>query len=165
MRRRAERRHYQRYDTDMRIFYRVSYDIETKVKFSLMPAARAISVSHKYSGRTRNISIEGLCFASRKKLNKGDSILLEVYAPGVSEPVKMSGSVQWSKGVEGRKAVFHAGVKLESVNGKAVGVHFDETYKVFWSDVLESVFGSFKKMARNLRKRKTTRRPVSRPRR
>lgn len=154
-----ERRKFLRYDTAMKIYYRVNYDIKTKVKFQLLDIEKQKRASRRYSGLTKNISIEGLGFISKKKLAKGDVVFLEVFVPNVKVHVRMTGEIRWSRKIKENargKNLYRSGVKLLSANGKAVNksIHFDKKYKVAWSVVLEEVFGNFKKMARKLRKKK-----------
>jgi len=154
-----ERREYSRYDTEMKIHYQVTYDIRTRVKFQVMDSGNQKISLRKYSGLSKNISVEGLCFITKKKLHKGDAILLEVYVPNIRKPVRMEGQVQWTKKIlapSKQKDMYHTGVKLMSVNGKPVSpsIHFDEKYNIFWDSVLDAVFGSFRKMVRKLKKKK-----------
>ena len=84
-----ERRRYQRYDTQMRVFFRVQYDIHTKIKFQIIDATRNKKSLRKYNGISKNISVEGLCFTSRKQLTPHDILLLELYVPHAKRPVRM----------------------------------------------------------------------------
>ncbi|MEI8348669.1 MAG: PilZ domain-containing protein [Candidatus Omnitrophota bacterium] len=154
-----ERRKYSRYDTEMKIYYQVTYDIRTKVKFQVLDSENHKISLRKYSGLSKNISAEGLCFVTKKKLNKGDMVLLEVYVPNVRKPVQMEGRVQWTKKIprEPRhKGMYHTGVKLVLIDGKPVNqsIHFDKKYNIFWDTVLDAVFGSFRKMVRKIKKNK-----------
>ena len=72
--------------------------------------------------------------------------------PGAKEPVAMEGGVVWSRATSFEpqdENKFDTGVKLFSVQGKGVegSVFFDGANKVYWSLVLESIFGSFKELA------------------
>ena len=150
-----ERRKYLRYGTEMKVYFRVKYDIETRVKFKVLQGES----THKYSGLCKNVSVEGLCFVSKKKLNVGDLLLLEVYEPIIKGPIVMEGQVRWSRrlpGEDGAEDVYHTGVKLALVNGKSVpdSIRLDSKYKVAWSIVLDSLFGNFAAMVRKLKKRK-----------
>jgi hypothetical protein len=150
-----ERRRHTRYDTEMKVYFHVKYDIKTRVKFAIINGG----VAHKYSGLCKNVSVEGLCFVSHKKLNKGDNLLLEVYEPIVKGPVIMDAQVRWCRQLpddKKKKHMFHAGVRIVSVNGKRVRgtIHKDKEYKVAWSIVLDSLFGSFSAMLRKLKARK-----------
>lgn len=151
-----ERRRYSRYDTEMKIYYQVAYDIKTKIKFKVVNSEKNKISLRKYSGLSKNISVEGLCFVTKKKLNKGDMILLEVYVPNVLTPVRMEGQVQWTKKQPESKGIYDTGVKLISVDGKLISqsIHFDKKYNIFWDAVLDAVFGSFRKMVRKIKKNK-----------
>lgn len=156
MMKQRERRRHTRYDTDMKLYFRVKYDIKTRVRFAVIDGG----VVHKYRGLCKNVSAEGLCFVSKKRLDKGDLLLIEVYEPIVKGPVIMEGKVRWCRQFpddDRKKNMFHAGVLIISVNGTLVRdtIHIDREYKVAWSVVLESLFGNFSAMLRKL-KTKTT---------
>jgi hypothetical protein len=151
--RRKERRRYERYDTQARIYFRLHYDLKTKVEFQLINKKSERFLSKRYPGISRNVSVEGLRFASHKKLRKGNDIYLEVYLPKRKEPVCMLGEVRWSSKLSPRPKdayEFDTGVKLINVMGQPVSksVHFDKEYRLFWSIVLDYIFGSFQKWAR-----------------
>jgi hypothetical protein len=157
-----ERRKYLRYDTEMKVYFHVKYDIKTRVKFKVLKGAP----THKYSGLCKNVSVEGLCFISKKKLNIGDMLLLEVYEPIVKGPVMMEGQVRWCKKLPvgaGKEKAYHTGVKLVLVNGRSVpdSIYLDKKYKVAWSAVLDSLFGNFAAMVRKLKRRNKARRICS----
>lgn len=147
----SDRRNYPRYDTEMGVYFKVKYDIKTRVKFQVVASHHEGNIVHKYLGLCRNVSVEGLCFDSKKKLEKGDILLLEVFEPIIKKAIKMEGQVRWSKKCFGKgkeEKMFRAGVQLTSVNGKSItdSIHFDKKYKVVWSVVLESLFGTFAAM-------------------
>ena len=153
----VERRKYTRYDTEMKLYFRVKYDIETKVKFRVLRSGSGKISFHRYSGLCRNVSAEGICFSSRKRLQKGERLLIEVFEPIVKSPVIMEGEVRWSRRDSeggGRYGPFRTGVCLISVNGLPVAdsVHLDKKYRVAWSVVLDSLFGNFAAMVRRLKK-------------
>ena len=154
-----ERRKYQRYDTEIKVYFRVIYDIKTKVRFQIIDDLKQKHAPRKYSGISKNVSVEGLRFVSRKALRRGDILLLKVYTPNVKVPIQMQGEVRWSRklpqGLE-KKNVFNTAVRLTLVNGKSVAdsIHFDAGYKVAWSAVLEAVFGGYKAMLRKLKRSK-----------
>lgn len=143
-----ERRMYPRYDTDVEIYFRLKYRIKTKVKFKILSSGNKAALERKYSGVSRNVSVEGLCFESRKKLEKGDLLFIEIFEPRVKKPVKLEGEVRWCRKVSiprNRPAIFDTGVKLFLVNEKSVAdsIYFDKKYRIIWSAVLDAVFGSF----------------------
>jgi len=157
--RRKERRKYVRYDTEAKIYFCVHYDLKTKVEFQLINKGNERFLSKKYLGLSRNVSAEGLRFSSNKKLRKGDHLYLEIYLPKRKEPVYMMGEARWSKKLLTHpkyRYKFDTGVKLVSVMGEPVSktVYFDKEYRVFWSIVLDYVFGSFRKYIQRKRKRK-----------
>lgn len=147
MEKRNERREFSRYDTEAKIYFHVSYGLKTKVDFQLINKEE--SRAKKYHGLTRNISVEGLRFSSSKELKAGDKLYLEVYIPERKTPIYMTGEVRWSKEFrdDSEKYKYDTGVKLISVMGELVhkSVYFDKEYQVFWSTVLNYIFGSFKK--------------------
>ncbi|MBN2452801.1 MAG: PilZ domain-containing protein [Candidatus Omnitrophica bacterium] len=146
-----ERRKFSRFDTELKVYFKVKYDINTRVEFRVVETAPDGDNNNKYLGVCRNVSVEGLCFDSVRKLNKGDILLLEVYEPIVRSSIEMEGQVRWSKMISGGdddKKIFRTGVLLMTVQGKPVAdsIYFDKQYKVMWSAVLESLFGSFAAM-------------------
>jgi len=160
------KRKYKRYNTEARIYFEFSYDLETKVEFELIKNGKKERSKRKYLAVSRNISAEGLCFVSHKAVKGGDSLYMEVYLPSVVEPIHMRGEVKWCDAVPGfstyvldnkkNKQMYHIGVILSSVGGDPVNesIHFDKEYGVNWSVVLESVFGSYKMLMGEKYKRK-----------
>ncbi|MFA5362936.1 MAG: PilZ domain-containing protein [Candidatus Omnitrophota bacterium] len=146
-----EKRKSPRYDTALKVYYRLDYDVKTKVRFQLVDAEKHKTSVRKYSGIGKNVSVDGLCFVSKKRLEKGDRILLEVYAPNTKIPVHMQGAVCWAHAVSevsGIRVATRVGAEIVSVEGKPVSrsLHYDKKYKVIWSIVLDSLFGNFKNM-------------------
>ena len=154
-----EKRKYERYDTYAKIYFHVTYDIATKVKFRVIDKVKNKALTKKYEALSKNVSAEGLCFSSAKQLNKGDILYMEVYLPvpedkktplpkKFKKPILMEGEVRWSQASKKQKkeTFYDTGVKLITVNGKAVdeSVFLDAINKVVWSVVLESIFGKFK---------------------
>jgi hypothetical protein len=148
-----DRRKYERYDTEVKIYFRVNYDIKTKVKFQLLNNLGEKLLSEKYFGISRNVGAEGMRFSSNKKLNRGDVLYIEVYLPRQKQPVCMTGEVRWSKEISPypvKKYKFDTGVKLIDILGKPVAksIYFDKKHSIVWSIVLESIFGNFRKFVR-----------------
>jgi len=111
----------------------------------------------KCHGVCKNISAEGLCFVSEKKLKKGEKLDLEFYIADSDSPIHMQGNVRWSKKAPETQATYSqydTGLKLTTIEGRAVGnsIHFDERYKVYWSDVLELISGEWKQFIEEFRK-------------
>ena len=144
-----DRRRYPRYDTEVKVFFKVSYDVKTVVKFQLFDREKGIKLSKQYEALGKNVSVEGLRFSSEKELAIGESLWLEVYLPNQKEPIVMEGEVRWCKKIvdgASRRTPYDTGVKIISVNGEFVpaSIYRDEEYQVTWSILLESVLGNFR---------------------
>ncbi len=139
-----ERRRYDRYDTEVKIYFQVTYDIETKVKYQIIDKQEGGLSSDKYPALSKNVSPEGLCFVSDKQLKEGTFLHLEVYLPTEEKPIHMEGEARWSR-ESGQPNKFDTGVRPETVNGKPVAesIHIDKENQIAWSVVLDSVFGNF----------------------
>ena len=145
-----EKRRYERFDTDKEVFFTVSYEIKTKINFQIIDQKSDKILPPKYLAVSRNVSAEGICFTSLRKLESGDVLILEVYALESKDPVFMEGTVKWSKSTspaiedEGK---FDTGVQIVTVEGRSLTQTFvqDASHKVVWSAVLESVLGGFEK--------------------
>ena len=150
-----DKRKYERYDTEIQIYFAVTYDIQTKVEFQVLDESK--ESLKKYSAVSKNVSAEGLCFYSEKELKRGDRLYLEVYIPGSKKPIGMEGEVRWSQGMmtAKKKKVFDTGVKLLVVNGESVAksIYRDDKYQVIWSTVLECVLGNFRILQQKKRKK------------
>lgn len=148
-----EKRKYERYDTEVKLYFDIAFDVETKVKYQLLDKDHKKTLSRKYPALSKNVSAEGLSFVAAQPLKKGDYLNLEVYLPKATQPVRMEGEVCWSKSVaQGKQGadVFQTGVLLKKVNGQPVQetIHFDKEYNVNWSIALESILGQFKDIAK-----------------
>jgi len=146
-----ERRKYERYETELEILFHVKYRLQTKVSFRLLKPR--IASEERYEGFTRNISVEGLRFFSSIKLNVGDLLYLELFLPKQKRPICMTGRVCWSRQlfkIISRCPAYDTGVKLTTIGSKKIAptIHFEKKYGVYWSILLESIFGSFKKLVR-----------------
>ena len=145
----AERRKYDRYETEIKIQFYVSFDMETRIDFRVKDKSTENYSRQKYSAISRNISAEGVCFSSEKKLAEGDILALEVYIPAASDPITMGGEVKWSRRsnqkVKGEGELYDTGALLITVNGEPVekSIVVDNIHNVVWSSVLESIFGNF----------------------
>ena len=152
-----EKRRHRRFGTEADIYFQVTYDVNTKVEFQVVGEDEKTK-SEKYPATGKNVSAQGLCFVSEKQLDRGDKLYLEVYLPGIKDPVKMHGEVAWSHPLPSSphdSSTFGTGVKLGDVDGKPVEetIHYDEEYKVTWSSVLESVLGNFRTFMQKTHKR------------
>ena len=152
---REERRH-ERYDTEARVYFRLTYDIKTKVKFQILDReGQDKTLSEKYLAICKNVSAEGLCFTSKRELKRGDFLHLEIYLPARKEPIQMKGEVRWSQQLPSQpkyEQKFNTGVKLITVDGKSVlgSVYHDGVHQIVWSSVMESVFGDCRKLTQRI---------------
>jgi len=151
-----ERRRYPRYDTEVKIYFQVTYDIRTKVKYQIISEDGKVK-AEKHSAISQNVSAEGLCFRSTHQSSIGDTLQIEVYLPKRKEPVFMSGEVRWSRELpecpdDGHN--YDTGVKIFAVGSKPVhdSIYFDEENKVVWSVVLDSILGNFRKIIQSKEK-------------
>ena len=148
-----EKRKYERYDTELKLYFGQSFEVETKIKYQLLDKQNDKPISRKYAALSKNVSAEGLGFLAAQQLTPGDYLTLEVYLPTATQPVRMEGEVRWSNPVAADKdegSMFQTGVLLKKVNGEIVNktIHFDKAYHISWSNVLESILGSFKDLAK-----------------
>ncbi len=154
-----DKRQAERYDMEAKIFFQVTYDIRTKVRFQIIDDYEEKIPFRKYFAFSRNVCAGGICFTSEKKLEKGDHLYLEVYLPQSENPVKMEGEVRWSETTtsdQKKSSQFDSGVKLKAVEGKSViqSIYYDDSNKIIWSAVLESMFGTFRIMKQRRREAK-----------
>lgn len=155
-----ERRKYERYDTELKIYFDFAYELKTKIKYQLVDKNRRKILPKKYLAYSKNVSAEGLSFTSSRALKKGDYLNLEIYLPSAKDPIYMEGEVKWSqkpslKPLRGKdRNVYHTGVRLTTVNGESVteSIYFDKTYQVIWSIVLDSVLENFKALVKKQHK-------------
>lgn len=148
-----ERRRYQRYDMEAKMHFYVDYELQTRIKFQVDGENKDRAHAGGYKGVSRNVSANGLRFSSDKKLKKGDKLHIDLYLPKRQRPILMTGQVRWSEKfycAPSAKYRFDTGVKLLTIKGRSVrqSIYFDREYHVFWSKVLDSVFGGFRKSLR-----------------
>jgi hypothetical protein len=143
------KRKYPRFDTDIKVHFQLPYDFRTEVDFSVDADAKHGALN-RYVGFSKNISVQGLCFESNKRLNPGDALWLELHLPSSNEIIFMQGVARWcqlsSASPETVKS-FVTGVEVHKVDGIDIEqtVYFDEQYGVTWSHLLERVLGNFAK--------------------
>jgi len=145
-------RRYERYSVEAKVYFNVSYQIRAKLKYQLIDKEEhKKTLSDRFYAITKNVSVEGLCFVSNRKFNKGDYLNLEIFTAKEKEPIIMQGEVRWSQEAASLKDTtrFESGVKLSHVNGEAVlsSTYHDGTNQITWSPVLETFFGKFRKVA------------------
>lgn len=144
-----EKRRNARYDLTEKLKADFAYDFRSKLEFQFSKLSDTAASAAKYVARSKNVSLEGLCFYSDQRLKQGDVLNLEFYVPGDTQPIHMEGEVRWSKlaaeAEEGRR-FFDTGVRLAKVEGHKVhdSVYFDKTYDIYWSNVLETILGKFR---------------------
>lgn len=149
-----ERRKYARYDTEAKIYFCVEYDIKTKIKFKILDDEGLLA--RKNAAVSRNVSAEGLSFSANRKLKKGEILYLEVYLPSQKNPITMTGEVRWSHPRSGKlkdSYKFDSGVRLLMVEDKIVSktIYFDKKHSIYWSVILDYIFGSFSRLVKNKR--------------
>ena len=73
--------------------------------------------SSKIAAITRNLSVEGICFESKKKFVHGADIKLEITLPSYKKPLHLEGKVIWSHALrkKSKKNMYDTGVKLFTV--------------------------------------------------
>ena len=101
-----ERRRYVRINVAAKINFRVTKK-ESKER-------TAVSIKST-SAMSKNVSVEGVCFKSKKQLLPGNEIELQISFPSDPEPLLLKGEVRWSCSiqVEGEaETIFETGVKL-----------------------------------------------------
>jgi hypothetical protein len=145
-------RKYPRFDTDIRISFSLPYDFRTKIGFKV-DSDHDATQKNVYSGFSKNISVNGLCFESSKELSPGDKLWIEMHIPNNPEVVYLEGEARWSRlisVVPNAPHVYATGLIVHKVDGAPVDdtVYFDDTYKVMWSQLLERVLGSFARQNR-----------------
>ena len=153
-----EKRRYDRYETDVKIDFYVSFDVQTKIDFRVKDPQKGNLSPRKYSAISNNISAEGLSFSSAKLLKKGDGLVLDVFIPSADLPIVMEGVVRWCRKLSSspeRTQIYESGIKLLNVNGNSVekSIFQDPSTQVTWSVVLDSVFGNFKHLVLKDRKK------------
>jgi hypothetical protein len=144
-----QKRKYPRFETEVKVHFQLPYDFRTEIDFSVDVEAKHGS-PQMYVGFSKNISVQGLCFESNKRLNPGDVLWLELHMPSTNEIIYMQGQVRWcqlsSASPETVKS-FVTGLEVHKVDGVDIEqtVYFDEQYGVTWSHLLERVLGNFAK--------------------
>ena len=148
----SEKRQCERYDKEVKLCYDFPYgfpyDAAAKLKIQVENQSQQ---PKRYAGVSKNVCATGLCLTSHHLLEKGQHLHLEIFLPQGHQPIQMDGEVCWcdrSSLSTAKRELFMAGVKLQSVEGQSVAesVHLDEVHHVIWSNVLEAVFGTFRKL-------------------
>jgi hypothetical protein len=138
----SEQRHAERYDKNLDLSFDFQYRATTELQYEIAENPK------KYHAVSKNICATGLCLTSHQELKKGQHLHLEVYLPKGNQPIHMDGEVCWCSlsSSRGAKNLFDAGIKVEKVEGESVEptVHLDQEHRILWSNVLESIFGTFR---------------------
>ena len=147
----ADKRQAPRYDKNLQVSFNFPYGFPYDATTQLQYEVENDAPQEKHTGVSKNICATGLCLTSDHKLEKGQQVRLEIYLPKGSQPIHMVGEVCWcdrSSVSDVKHSLFDAGIKLNTVEGESVDqtVHLDETNHVLWSNVLEAVFGTFRKL-------------------
>ncbi len=139
-------REHQRYETSIDAFFERIYPVKHKVDYQHVPPPPEKPSETRYPATTSNVSAQGLCLLSERRLQIGDTIALSAVLPKSNENIKMTGQVQWCRMVNphrSQRGDFSTGVKVETIDGKKVldTIVYDPTLKIFWSDILEKLVG------------------------
>ncbi len=88
------------------------FKLEAKLKIQVQKKNNKTPV--EVSGRVRNMSIEGLCFASGKEFKNGEKLHLKIWLPSEPKPLQLQGETKWCIPVkrDNNKKLFETGVKL-----------------------------------------------------
>lgn len=146
-----KKREHKRFEAKDRISLNFEYTIESSLDVSSIPPKKkkGRGAFSKYSAVAKNVSVEGICFRSKKKLDKGKMLDLKLFLSDSDKSVHMQGRVRWSAAASKKKGGrnYDTGVLLTMIEERPVhdSVHFDEGYHLYWSDVLETVMEGFKK--------------------
>ena len=148
----SEKRQATRYDKNLQVSfnfpYGFPYDAKAELEYQVEDKSHHLT---KYMGVSKNVCATGLCLTSDHKLEEGQQVHLDVFLPHSHQPIRMDGEVCWcdrSSLSNPEHPLFDAGIKLRTVEGQPVDetVHLDEAHHVLWSNVLEAVFGTFRKL-------------------
>lgn len=90
------------------------FELKVSAKFKVADKKHASE-----AGYTKNISAEGLCFESGKKLDVGTSVDIEIDIEDNKGPVKVTGVIRWSREVTDPKTKQNKcinGIKLLNIS-------------------------------------------------
>ena len=150
----SDKRQSPRYEKHLQVSfgfpYGFPYDATTKLKYEVEEKAQ----EGKFEGVSKNVCATGLCLTSSRRLEKGQHLHLEVYLPQGQQPIHMDGEVRWcdrSSLSDAVPTLFDAGIQIQTVEGQSVDetVRLDDVHHVLWSNVLEAVFGTFRKLVQD----------------
>lgn len=145
-----DKRLHERHDYREQVYFDFIYDFQAKVDFNSFDEENESGNSEQYSGITHNVSTQGLCFSTDAEVSSHSILDIYVHLMNKDETVKLQGEVRWNKVTSvdqnGNKR-FDVGIHLTQINGRSVQetIHYDENYHIYWSEVLESLLGNFRK--------------------
>jgi c-di-GMP-binding flagellar brake protein YcgR len=105
----------------------VRFNADSKINIAVKKGKEKKPSDAKFAATARNLSVEGLCFKSKKKFDRGQLIRLEITLPSYSKPLHLEGKVSWSHALrkKSEKGFFDTGIKLFTVEkadeGKFLG--------------------------------------------
>lgn len=149
------RRTYERFDKQAKAFFYFHYDLNSKLDVQRVIEGTTDQIE-KYPATSRNVSAQGLCFRSLHQLNQGNHLQLDMYLTGDKEPIHLEGEVCWCQAANSvsPQGFFDTGIRLLSINGLPVAetIHYDQTYHLIWSNVLDIIFGDIRKMSQKAKR-------------
>lgn len=92
----------------------IRFDSEIKISFQIKDKTKEQNPSRAVSAITKNLSTEGICFVSDRKLEPGSVLELEILLPSHPQPLHLEGRVVWLCPLQQQEAkeIFDVGVKL-----------------------------------------------------
>lgn len=89
----------------------VRFNVDAKVNFQIQKKGNEFSPVA--SAQAKNVSIKGVCFVSRTKIEPGSFLRLEIFLPEFTKPIHVEGQVQWARPFQqGQEPSYEVGVKL-----------------------------------------------------
>jgi Tfp pilus assembly protein PilZ len=91
--------------------------LEIAAKIKVSRKTKALNKSKAISALSKNFSIDGICFTSEKKMEKGTPVNIDIFLELRKKPLRLGGKVVWSSPVRklGKKNLFDTGVKLFTI--------------------------------------------------
>lgn len=98
---------------DKRKYLRLN--VATKINYRIRNKGEAGAAASE-AGIGKNISMDGICFKAKQKLDSGTMIDLEIFLPSEAEPLLLKGEVRWSRDIKAEgKTEYETGVALATV--------------------------------------------------
>lgn len=89
------------------------FELNLEARYKILDYGETFKIA-----KTRNVSMEGMCFESPEELKMGDLVELEVDLRDTKAPVKVIGEIRWiteSKNVRNNAKAYINGVKLINI--------------------------------------------------